>query len=361
MHHITHPTLGNISVVGLGTYWDATDTRGLADTLRAGIDHGANLIDTSELYLRGISEEIISKVITDRENLIISSKVGPAHLAKDDVIAACESSLHRLGTDYLDIYYVHWPNPTIPFGKTFSALLRLKENGKIRSIGLSNFTKRDLQGIDVGNHIDFVQDEFNSFDTSTRERGFPLCKECNARFVAYSPLDKGHVFDNPEIQTIAQEMGIPISQILLQWNLRKTDGIVIPCSKSVPHTIENVRAGDVVLDDTAMKLIDSVLHTDISHVTPEAIKVVEDGELAAKVYTTIDEARENRLNFTPAPTELASDYQSDIATYKPVRLRPSTDPSGKYEYDLIEGRIRYWAWIIAFSQTKKIPALIRGE
>jgi len=133
--------------VGFGTYdIGAEDFR---EALRAALEAGYTHIDTAEGYM---NESEIGEVIAeyDREKLFLTSKVLPKNLNYESVLASCEASLDRLGTDYLDLYLIHWPNPAISLRETFDALAKLRAEGKVRNVGVSNFS---IYQLDVAHHV----------------------------------------------------------------------------------------------------------------------------------------------------------------------------------------------------------------
>jgi len=176
--------------LGDAMYWGETeDARCLVS--RA-LDHGITTYDTAEVYGNGESERALGKALgADRDRAIIVSKVAHQHLGPDDVRAACERSLGNLGTDRIDLYLVHWPNWEIPFGDTYEALNGLRDEGKIRQIGLSNFGVRDLG------------DWFSTGDAVVNQLGYslvlravedeilPACRERKVSVMAYMPLFQG--------------------------------------------------------------------------------------------------------------------------------------------------------------------------
>lgn len=138
--------LGNssleVSVVTLGcmtftgdSNWGPQDEKDSVETVRAAYDAGITFYDTAEGYADGMTETLLGKALgADRKRVMIASKVSASNLTKEKLIASCEASLKRLGTDYLDLYQIHWPSREIPIEETMDALLRLKEQGKIREI-----------------------------------------------------------------------------------------------------------------------------------------------------------------------------------------------------------------------------------
>ena len=142
-----------VPVLGLGTWgiggrssrYTAADAQAV-QALRMGLDLGMLFIDTAEFYGHGHSEEIVADAIGDRrESVFLATKVSPEHFGHDDVLKACEASLKRLKVSYVDLYQLHWPNPSIPISETMKAMERLVLEGKVRHIGVSNFSVRQTR------------------------------------------------------------------------------------------------------------------------------------------------------------------------------------------------------------------------
>ncbi len=145
---------GDIPTIGLGTWRvggnmhpDTSRDRETVAVIRAAIEMGYRHIDTAEMYGGGHAEELVGKAMRgfDRQELFITSKVLPAHLKYRDTLRACRASLERLGSDYLDLYLIHWPNPGIPLEETFRALNELVASGQVRRLGVSNFNLSRLR------------------------------------------------------------------------------------------------------------------------------------------------------------------------------------------------------------------------
>ena len=138
--------MGCWSIVGSPT-WGKQDEKDSIETIKKALDLGVNFFDTAEEYEYGdgSSESLLGKALTNcRHKAVISSKVSSSHLSANEIQLACENSLKRLNRDYIDLYQIHWPNRNIPFAETIGALGKLKEQGKIRAIGVSNFGVEDL-------------------------------------------------------------------------------------------------------------------------------------------------------------------------------------------------------------------------
>ena len=349
----------------MGDYkWDDTQIK----ILHAGIDLGMNLIDTAEAYNEGRSEEIIGKAIRNkRKKVIIGTKFSPEHSSYNDVLKAAEGSLRRLNTDYIDIYQTHWPNPKIPFDETLAAMEKLVEQGKVRYIGLGNVHLEKLkesQSILRTKQIVSIQAEYNLFDRTIENDIIPFCEQNHITVLAYTPLDHGRIIDGKKpkafLGNIAKKYGKTPAQITLRWLVEKPQVIVITKTACLKHIQENASSMDFDLEQIDIDLIDNISKKQCINVDTERIQVSPFGEGNRKVYRTLEEAIENKLGYVPSPLDLAESIQKE-KTIKPVRLIQARDKNSKYCYDLIEGRIRYWAWVIAFIDNVPIPAIIRKQ
>lgn len=171
---------------------DRRERETLLETFRHGADQGVNLFDTAEGYGNGLSEELLGEAVAPfREKIYIASKVSMDHLAYGDVIAACENSLRRLKTDYLDLYYIHIPNDSIPLEETMEAFARLKSQGKIHGVGVSNFSRAQLERAGKVVGIDVLQCGYNPLWRKPEKELIPYCLENGISIIPYSPLAHG--------------------------------------------------------------------------------------------------------------------------------------------------------------------------
>lgn len=347
---------------GMGAYsWHDRQT----EILRAGINLGMNFIDTAEEYDNGHSEEIIGNAITGiRDKVILGTKFSPEHNSYDGILRAVEGSLRRLKTDYIDLYQIHWPNPSIPLEEAMSAMTRLVSEGKVRYIGVSNLYLRELQEAQSAlstEKIVSLQTEYNLFDRMIEEEILPFCQHNKITIIAYSPLDQGRIADGDKrrnlLRKIAEKHNKSLAQIALSWLISKPSVVAIPKAKSLQHLKENAACADFDLDEEDIRDIDLIFKRPPIYISPDRIRVSTQGERSRLVYQTIEEVRENRLRHVPSPTDLAQSIVKE-ETIKPVRVIHTLEKAGKYDYDLVEGRIRYWAWVIAYGNVP-IPAYIR--
>lgn len=176
-----------------GDYWGGADDSESINAIRAALEMGVNHLDTAELYGNGRSEEVVGKAIKGypRDKVYVASKVWKSHLAKNDVKKACEDTLKRLGTDYLDIYFIHYPHETIPLEETMEAMVRLKEEGLIRVIGVSNYSKEQIKRVMKIGRVDVIQPCYSLLWRFVEGDILPYCIENEIGVVGYSPLAQG--------------------------------------------------------------------------------------------------------------------------------------------------------------------------
>ncbi len=199
------------SAIGLGTWamggevevWGEVDDREAIECINQALDCGVNLIDTAPIYGNGHSEQMVGKAIQGRRNqIILATKCGlfppdkagelPARsLAPDSIIRECDESLRRLRTDYIDLYQCHWPDPATPIRETMGALVTLLGQGKIRAIGLSNYSCEQIMAAREFGPIHTLQPPFSILQPRASDDLLPFCVEHQIGVIAYSPLAKG--------------------------------------------------------------------------------------------------------------------------------------------------------------------------
>jgi len=359
-----------ISAIGQGTGFEfnkKNDIRNISQVLREGIKLGLNFIDTAENYAEGKSEISVGQAIKGiRQKAIIATKFSAEHSRFNDVIQSCENSLRRLGTDYIDLYQLHWPNPSVPLDETFSALIKLKKSGKVKHFGISNFAKDELENnkniLLTKAKIVSLQAEYNLFERTAEFNGtFDFCRKNNLIFIAYSPLDQGRFeeFDQKQmtlIKKLSKKYSKLPSQIILRWVIAKKFVVAIPRTSNINHLKENIDTlyFDIERDD--IKLLNNAFHYRIEYIPINKIKVLSIGERNRESYQNLDEALENKYQFAPSPLELSKSLKNG-SFLRPIRLIPIKNGGG--HYGLVNGRVRFWAWVIAFGTKKPIPSYIR--
>lgn len=223
-------------VLGLGT-WRLVGSlceRAVSTAIELGYRH----IDTAELY---DNEREVGRGIRgfNRSDLFIVSKVSSDHLRRDDAIEACKRSLDRLGTDYLDLYLVHWPNDMIPIGDTMEGMQYVVEKGMVRSIGVSNFDVSRMRDAMAASAVPISNNQVEYHPYRPRWEIPEFCREHGIALTAYCPLGKGRVLNDPVLTAIGHRHGKSAAQVSLRWLLQK-GAIVIPKASSVEHLKANM-------------------------------------------------------------------------------------------------------------------------
>jgi diketogulonate reductase-like aldo/keto reductase len=231
------------------------------NALRTGLDLGLTLIDTAEMYGSGGSEELVAEAIAGRrEHVYVVSKVLPSNASRRGTIAACERSLKRLKTDYLDLYLLHWQG-SIPFEHTLEAFTKLRDAGSIRHFGVSNFDREELEharALDGGADIKTNQVLYNLEQRGIEWDLLPWCRERGMPVMAYSPLgsDSTKLRAHPVLRKIAARLGATPARVALAWLLREPDVIVIPKAASEEHVRDNHAALTLKLDAAQLAELD---------------------------------------------------------------------------------------------------------
>ncbi len=329
--------------------------------LRMGIDLGMTLIDTAELYGGGRAEELVGRAITGiRDRVFLTSKFNPAHSSREGVMRAVEGSLRRLRTEYLDLYQIHWPNPATPLEETLGAMQDLVRQGKVRYLGVSNFTLDELKAArSAGMAPEIVsnQMEYNLFQRAVERDILPYCQRNGMPLLAYSPLDRGIPLRDARragaLQTMAKEYGRTVAQVTLRWVLTRPAVIALVKSASAEHTAANAQITEFDLLDEDIKRIDALFEQRIIRVAPAEIRAAWEG--SQNVYKSAEAALRNDRDLIPSPRSVAENVAKGNFL-KPVPLVRSGDRSGTYRYDLVGDEILYWAWVIAKGHREPIPA-----
>ncbi|MFD1707722.1 aldo/keto reductase [Siminovitchia sediminis] len=290
--------LGTNAVGGHNLYPNLDEEAG-KEIVRTAIHNGINFIDTALLYGPGRSEELIGEVIQEtgkRSDLVIATKIGPVfegnkmkidnspEFLKQEV----ENSLKRLQTDYIDLIYIHYPDEDTPKDEAVGALAELKEDGKIRSIGVSNFSLKQLKEADKNGYVEVFQGEYNLLNREAEETLFPYIKKENISFVPYFPLasgllagkySQGDTFDDlrknlphfqgkafkqnlekvDKLRPIANAKNAGVAHVVLAWYL--TRGVidsVIPGAKRAEQVLDNLKTLAVQLTDEDIREIDEI-------------------------------------------------------------------------------------------------------
>ena len=259
---VTLPGGERVPALGQGTWHMGEDRRRIADeaaAVRLGIELGMTLIDTAEMYGGGGAEEMVARAAEGvRDDLFIVSKVYPHNASRTGVVAACERSLKRLGTDRIDLYLLHWRG-SIPLAETIEGFERLTRDGKIRYHGVSNFDRDDMAewlALKGGETVAADQVLYNLSHRGPEWDLVPWCRERGIAIMAYTPLGQGRMLGNRGLVEIARRRGATPAQIALAWLLRQDGTIVIPKASRPEHVRENRGALEVALTEEDLAALD---------------------------------------------------------------------------------------------------------
>ncbi|MFC4212037.1 aldo/keto reductase [Pedobacter lithocola] len=300
-----------------GWMWGSTDRNDAIKAIQAGFDLGVTSIDTAPIYGQGDSEEIVGDAIKgiSRDKIQLVTKFGMRwdlakgelamksknndgddidvykYAGKESVIYECEQSLKRLGTDYIDLYQIHWPDVTTPISETFEAVSRLIEQGKVRYAGVCNYNAAQLK--EAGETLEIVSNQipFSMVNRGVENETVPYCIENNKSILAYSPMERGlltgkmttdykfeegdhrqgNKFFTPEsiektnaflakIKPLADEKNATLSQLVLRWTIERP-GITIALvgARNEKQAVQNAEAINVKLSSEEIQFINSEL------------------------------------------------------------------------------------------------------
>jgi aryl-alcohol dehydrogenase-like predicted oxidoreductase len=293
-----------ISAIGYGAWEAGGDAWGpneseavVVEAIQAGLDAGIDWIDTAEVYGDGVSERLVGKAIQGRrDDVVLATKVAPqpegSGFRSDNVRKACEGSLERLDTDRIDLYQLHWPDAEgTPLEETWGAMAALQDEGKVGSIGVSNFDREQIERCLAIRHVDSLQPEFSMLNRENAEL-IRWCGEQGVGVVSYGPLAFGLLTGAVTAETrfppgdwrgqkqsegpfadlarslevvdrlrpAAQRLGCSLSQLALAWNVHQP-GVTaaIAGSRNPAHVSTNAAAGDIVLDEPTLAELDAIL------------------------------------------------------------------------------------------------------
>lgn len=233
--------------------------------LRTGIEAGMTLIDTAEMYGGGLSEELVGEAIApyDREEVFLVSKAFPQNADKKRLRRACENSLRRLHTDYLDMYLLHWRG-AVPLEETAECMEKLVRQGLIRQWGVSNLDKEDMEELwesGAGRNCRTNQCLYHLGSRGVETVLLPWLRQHNVSLMAYCPLAQGGTLRNrllrsPALMRLAEDKGCTVFQLLLAFLLANRAVTAIPRSGDPRHTLENAAVAGITLSAEEWFLLD---------------------------------------------------------------------------------------------------------
>ena len=259
--------LGNtgemVPEIGLGTW----KYKGGPEPLHKGIELGATLIDTAEMYK---TEDAVGAAIKDRrDKVFLATKVLGSNLRHDAVLRAAENSLRLLDDDVIDLYQIHWYDQSVPIGETMGAMEELVDRGMVRYIGVSNFSvseMKEAQQAMTKNPLVSNQVLYNLKRRDIERDLVPYCADNNITVIAYTPLADGSLSGRSRLlpdkrgsvlEQVAEEVGKTPAQVALNWCLSRPNVIVIPKTNSVERTVENCGASGWSLTSDQVAMLDA--------------------------------------------------------------------------------------------------------
>ncbi|GBC60489.1 aldo/keto reductase [Desulfonema ishimotonii] len=304
-----------LSAVIMGTWqagkamWADVEDAQTTRAMQAAFDAGITTFDTATVYGDGHSEQILGKALKEvRPQVVIATKVFAHALAYDKVFAACHKSLRDLDTDYIDLYQIHWPagsfgSKKIPIEETMKALTELKKQGKIRAIGVSNFSAQQIEEAARYGQVESLQPPYSLFWRQVETDTMPWCAENDITVMAYSPMAQGfltgkfgpdHTFrkgdhraknrlfepENYErvqdalarLRPIAERNDITLGQLALAWVISHTGTCAIAGARNADQALQNAKAGSVKLSDDEMAEIDAIGRTVTEHIDDNPVQ-----------------------------------------------------------------------------------------
>ncbi len=251
-----------VPALGQGTWGMAEGKHTMNEeisALRTGLDLGMTLIDTAEMYADGGAEQLVGEAIDGRrKEVFLVTKVLPENASRNGTIAACERSLKRLKTEWIDLYLLHWRG-SIPLEQTVEAFEELVQSGKIRYWGVSNFDVSDLEELfrlKGGGYTATDQVLYNLTRRGIEYDLLPLCCQRSIPIMAYSPIEQGRVLEHPVLRHIARRHKVTSAQVALAWVLRQDKVIAIPRAGVPAHVRENRGALEVRLSKQELADLD---------------------------------------------------------------------------------------------------------
>ena len=292
-----------LGCMGMSEFYGDIDAAEAERTLHTAIEQGVNFFDTADQYGMGHNEELLGRVFKQlREKVILATKFGIKRDPNDVnariicgtpeyIKESCDASLKRLGTDYIDLYYMHRIDKNVPIEESVGAMAGLVKAGKIKYIGLSEASTETIKRAHKVHPITAIQTEYSLWSREPENAVIPLCEELGISFVAYSPLGRGFLtgkiqslddLDNGDyrkahprfvagnldinmklvdkVNEIAKRKNITAAQLALAWTLAKSKNIIpIPGTKKVHRLEENIAAVNVTLSQSELTEIDQVL------------------------------------------------------------------------------------------------------
>lgn len=247
-------TGAELPAVGFGTY--DIPPEATTEAVRTALDAGYRHIDCAEGYG---NEAAVGTALAeyDREELFVTSKVVPSNLHYETLLSACEESLDRLGTSYLDLYLIHWPNPAISLRETLDAMATLYDSGRIRHVGVSNFSRYQLKFARRISEVPITVLQTELHPWFQQRELLSYCETHGIVPVAAAPLGRTRVFEDETVRAVAEKYDATPSDVVLRWHLER-DVVPIPRSTTESHIRSNVDLFEWSLDSEDLARIDEI-------------------------------------------------------------------------------------------------------
>ncbi|AFK18579.1 aldehyde reductase [Haloferax mediterranei ATCC 33500] len=255
------PLANGMPMLGLGT-WENTNPDECENAVKTALEMGYRHIDTAQIY--GNEAEVgagIAAADVDRDDIFLATKVWIDELSSDDVIQSTRESLDKLGVDYVDLLYVHWPAGEYDAEETLAAFDELVDEGLTKRVGVSNFEPEQLREAVELSESGIFANQIELHPLLQQDELREVCADEDIEIVAYSPLARGTVFDVDVLSDIAEKHDVSEAQVSLAW-IREKGVTAIPKATSEGHIEDNWKSLDLELDDEDIETIDAIEETD---------------------------------------------------------------------------------------------------
>lgn len=351
--------------VGLGTMgfggrfsFDKSTCKESKDALLYAYDLGIRVVDTAEVYGDGASEKILGELPTSvKNNFFLMSKFSAHHESANSIESALDSTLKRLSRDYVDVYQPHWPLKNIELCDLIPILLSLKAKGKVRYIGLSNYTHQSIKDIGVlAEEIDFFQNEYSPLARGVENTFLNDKAMLDSYLVAHSPFSEGKIFNQKIIMQVSElcpKYDASTAQLILAWLMRYKNLIVIPKSINKKRIYDNFNATKLNIEKSDLDLMSNYFSILPEFIPPRQISMGRD--VGRTFYTNLDDAVKNVYNLSPSPNDIVIEILNNgCKLSRPIKVRKL----GNQKYELTEGRLKYWAWVIIHGYDEPIESIL---
>lgn len=362
----------NIPLVGQGAGHKGEDSLayvhdfpGLVNSIRIGIENGMTLIDTAEVYAEGRSEEVIGSAMRGiRDTVRVASKFSPNNHRYLDVLKSAYQSLTRLESEYIDLYQIHWPNPKVALSETLDAMWELKSRGLILEVGVCNFNLKQLTEAynyarNCGQRIYSVQIKFNINDRFAYNQIYAFCELNDIKIIAYSPVRNAIPSDTVKLlalESIAKSLGATPIQIALTWVISHYGVSAIPESSKPHHLIELAGSTNFELSKSQKTSLDEIFESEVHELAVKEIFSRNTARRDAALNLQRWQIEKFSEDFCPSISELAEEISLGHFL-QPILVRKIKSEKGT-SYEIMEGELRYWSYVMHYGSESHIPAVI---